>query len=492
MKKKLVTAVTLAACAVTPLFAQNVKQGVITFALNQARQTSVSVSSSTGNAGRWEQGPKYYSTKDPKTAQAFAKVTTSNIVTYIAAVLHKNPSYYSMKPSSTKPAAQLVLVQGELGGFFGIGPDLADAQTDLSKGGNPITGNNDGFADDTSGTFGGDTRVGMFVRLATGRHIRPVPPGFITSDLWPLGHHQPWGQIFVRDSQKGLCENVTPFFSFTVQECYDCYFLNSFVTDAKFTYKEGQINNIPPCCGEFFSDLTGTGVDRYYLTMTFDNTYNNPYLNDNNVAYVGNTPGNLYFGVVGIGKDSFPGDGITPDYLEYTDAIRSGLGKPGPYVARFTLNGYMVYSWSLKFLNSSDTYRDFIGTATYTANGYGFIGLICSFLNGTVGIAEGAYAASKCCLDIPWYDSWYGVGWNNQQHPWGDPVLGPPFFWSPMNVPASLSQHVGFNQAYEPRWQWPQFGPDPLPTQPNEDTATRPDPLTGDTRTFVPGSRWHQ
>lgn len=497
MKKKLVTALTLAACTATPLFAQNVKQGLMTFALLKQRQTSISTTSAAGNTGNWSQGPKYYSTKDPSTGSPYVALTTSNIVTYIAYVLRGNAAYYSLKPSLTKPAAQLVLVQGELGGFFGITRVLADTETYFSQDNvNAPLGNNG----KSGATTWNVTREQMFVRLATGRHYRPVPatPETIaakTAGLWPLGHHQPWGQIFVRDAQKGLCDNVTPFFSIKVQECYDCYYLSSFITDAQFKYKSGQINNIPPCCGEFFSDLTGVGVDRYYMSLTFDNTVNNPYLDPSDAAYVGNDPSTIYYGVTGVGRATFPGDGITPDYLPYADPIRSALGKPGPYVARFTLNGVMSYSWQLLFFNPSDVARDFIGTATYTANGYGFIGLICSYLNGTVGIAEGLVPASKCCLDSPWYSSWYGVGWNKYQ---GNQANLPPttwanFFNSPVNVPTSLSLHVGYNSGYESRWQWPYANPvDPNPANPDESVLTILDLADGQSTSFIPGARWKQ
>jgi hypothetical protein len=325
----------------------------------------------------------------------------------------------------------------------------------------------------------------MFIRLATGRHFEPVPEGYATSGLWPLGHMQPWGQIYVRDLAKGVCDNVTPFFTITVQECYDCYYLNSFITDASFKFKEGVINTIPPCCGSVFSDLGGSGKDRYYMSLSFDNTYNNPYLNPASAAYAGNNDG-LYSGVEGLGKVNLPGDGITPDLLPYIDVIRSSIGSPNPFEVRFTLNGIMQYNWSLQFINASDVARDFIGTATYTANGYGFIGLICSYLSGTVGIAEQIKSVAKCCQDSPWYDglypnSWYGKGFNLQQYPWSN------FFQSPINVPTSLSFHVGYNQAYEPGWNWPVIGGDAVPADPNAPVDTL-DP--NNPTTIIPGSRW--
>jgi hypothetical protein len=488
MKKTLITAVTLAACAATQLFAQNVKEGVITFALTKQSQYSVSTSSSVVNAGNWSQGPKFYKTKT-------ASLTASNIICAISFVLHnKNPNYYIQTQSPTLPPAKLVLVQGELGGFFGIGAELADATTDAVEIENntSVDGFNLGRASVTSFP---DTRLGMFTRLATGRNIRPVPAGFnlATEGAWPPGHHQPWGQIFIRDLQRGVCHNVTPFFSITVQECYDCYYLNSFISDATFGYKQGVVNVIPPCCGEFFSDLYGSGKDRYYMTLTFDNTYSNPYLNDANIVWVGKQTdaaiNPLYAGVVGLGKE-LPGDGITPDLIPYIDVIRSGFGVSNPYVMRFTLNGIMAYSWSLKFVNAGDVIRDFVGTATYTCNGYGFIGLICSYLSGTASIAEKILAAKYCCIDMPWYDgaptpqSWYGVGWNKWQYPWAS------FFGSPINVPAELSMHLNQLEWFEAGWQWPSVASGmSIPALPTADSQATATDIDGKDTTSVPSAR---
>ncbi|HOF70811.1 MAG TPA: hypothetical protein PLN97_05705, partial [Verrucomicrobiota bacterium] len=109
MKRKLLAAViALASCAGTQMFAQNVKEGVITFALTETYQTSVSTSTKA-NQGSWSQQPGYY-----KTAQR--KVTERTILDCIGQVLHGSPNYYSRTGTSSKPAARLILTQGELGG----------------------------------------------------------------------------------------------------------------------------------------------------------------------------------------------------------------------------------------------------------------------------------------------------------------------------------------------------------------------------------------
>ena len=112
MKKTLITAAALAACVGTHLLAQTqmAKQDTITFALTGQYQNSVSTST-TPNAGAWGPLPGYYKT-------ASSKVATANIIQAIAIVLHGNAGFYSSK-------AQLVLVQGELSGFFNITDELA-------------------------------------------------------------------------------------------------------------------------------------------------------------------------------------------------------------------------------------------------------------------------------------------------------------------------------------------------------------------------------
>jgi len=474
MKRKLLTAViALASCAGTQLFAQNVKEGVITFALPETYQTSVSTST-RANQGSWSQRPGYY-----KTAQR--KVTERTILDCIGQVMHGSPNYYTRTATSTKPAARLVLSQGELGGFFNIVPDLADADTDLS-----YENENEGNADSTDFSR---TIDGTFVRLATGRHFLAVPEGYATEGNWPPGHHQPWGQIFVKDTQRGICDNVTFFFAITVQECYDCFYLNSFVTDTKFVIKPGgDQQDGPPCCSVFVAEqLSGSGLDRYYMSLSFDNTFNNPYLNDENEAWIGVEYG-PYPGVRGYLKEELTGDGTTPDQLLYVDRIISNQGRPAPYAMRFTLNGILTYKWKLAKINSTDLVLDFIQyssstPASYTANGYSFHALTCGLLTGGMKINETVVNSDRtfCCANDPWYESWYGVGWNNQQHPWSE-------YWeSPVNVPASLSLHVGVNEFYQPRWQWPQDSPEASPALPDETVEN----LRGDGETYIPGTRWY-
>jgi hypothetical protein len=217
--------------------------------------------------------------------------------------------------------------------------------------------------------------------------------------------------VFVKDTSghgsvtSPLCENVTYFFAFSVEECYDCFYMNSFISDATFTEKSAQQSG-PPCCGTT-STLLGKGKDRYYLTLSFDDSLNNPYLNSQS---------DIYVGVDGVASDAIPGDGVIPDSINalpmtsnYHDPIKSLLGKSEPYLARFTLNGILTYTWNLKFLNTSDISPEFLGTASYPATGYGFVSLFCELFNGTVTFNEHA-VKSACCLDQPWYDDWFGPG----------------------------------------------------------------------------------
>ena len=457
MKKTLITAVTLAACVGSQLFAQNAKEGVITFSLTSQAQNSVSTSKTAINAGSWSQQPAYYKTVS-------GKLATADIIKAIAYVLHgKNSSYYGSR-------VQLVLVQGELSGFFNITPELANARPDALQ----FPGKYDLTPDFSITTL---PFQGTFAQLATGRHLETVPfqangDPFATTGAFPVGHHQPWGQIFVKTyDAKGnvlLCENVTPFFAITVEECYDCFYLSSFITDTSFKYQTGASGL--PCCITPQS-LLGSGRDKYYMTLTFDNTLNNPYLNAKSAGYAGvwgqsvdptAVDYNLYANKQGIDFGLFPADGITPDFIQYFDSIKSGAGRFNQYVTRFTLNGIVTYTWALKFINTGDSFADFVGSASYAANGYGFIALRCALLTGSASIAEKIVATGKCCLDDPWYEWWYGIGWNRFQDPWDafvDPngVLvypAPGGFESPINVPADLSFHGGFDEEYEPGEQW--------------------------------------
>jgi hypothetical protein len=490
MKTTIATTVALAACVSTPLFAQSTKEDKITFNMTVMQQQSVSTSTAL-DAGSWSQVPTHYKTQTKKMTQV-------DLLQAIAAVTHNNPKYYTSQ-------ASLVLVQGELGGFFNIDDALAQSYADFSQdrsgaGGYDSDGttsdpdflltgyfNGDGtdftFYDDTETTpyLGGDaadwptffpagydvddisTYVDndpitaiygqyndMYARLATGRHFLPVPEGYDTTGEYPPGHMQPWGQIFVKDpghkdsAGDPLCENVTFFFYLNVQECYDCFYLNSFISDAVFTFRASTQSG-PPCCTAP-DQLFGKGTDKYYLTFCFDNTLFNGYLNP--ALYTNDDEEVIYFydyvGFTGL-QAGFTGqnihgdfvDGVSPDLLEYIDPIRSTVGTFQPYVCRFTLNGIMTYSWNMVLVNKSDLYADFVGTGSYAYNGYGFIGLTCSLLTGSAVFSEKVVKDVGCCDDSPWYDTyydgsgydgWYGIGYDGKYgyfNPYLTPQINP-------------------------------------------------------------------
>jgi hypothetical protein len=441
MKTTIATTLALAACVGTQVFAQNTKEDTITFALTVQQQSSVSTSPSVANAGTWSEMPTHYKT-------ATKKMTQTDILRAISIVMHGTAGYYTTQ-------AKLVLVQGELGGFWNIDDALAQSYEDFDTLG-ALTGtfNEDGtdtyyYDDSYSGNaayyelddyfptgyyndletyIDTSARIDVadagnaYARLATGRHFLPVPYTSDTENLtageYPVGHMQPWGQIFVKDpghkdsSGDPLCENVTFFFYLEVEECYDCFYLNSFISDANFTFKAGTQSG-PPCCTAPDS-LLGTGVDSYYLSLSFDNTRNNSYLNP---AWTTNEDtsetGGYYYeysGYAGLQPTAGVADGITPDLLPYVDSIRSQLGTPSPYETRFTLNGILTYRWKLQFVNSGDVAADYVGTGSYNANGYGFIGLVCSLITGNVTFTEKVVKDVGCCDDYPWYENWYGPG----------------------------------------------------------------------------------
>lgn len=415
MKKLLAMAVT--ALVAHEVFAQNVKNAVITFSLTAQEQASVSASRAANNAGTWEAGPLYYKTGK-------AKLTALNVIQCIAKVLRKNPGYYSSK-------AALVLSQSELSGFFNVGTDLGEERfpsnsVPAAKPGGPY-----------AATPFASTIDGLVTHLDNGRHFKPNP----NTGSWPPGHHQPWGQIFVQDPVKGTCDNVTFFFSLTVEECYDCFYLSSFISDSTFVVKSGGVVG-PPCCGTSVN-LLGNGQDYYYLHLFFDNTSNNPYLNSASEAYVGVE--GRYAGIEPVDAEDFdlPSDGLTPDLLVYNSAIASGLGKFEKYIMRFAIRGIVTYKWSLKFINSSDVLPDFVGKAVCNANGHGFIALTCQLLTGSAAITEAVARISACCINQPWYDdggdsSWYGTGWDQARIFSG--------FASPVNTPVDLGFHLPFEE----------------------------------------------
>jgi hypothetical protein len=453
MKTTIATTVALAACVSTQLLAQNVKEDTITFALTVQQQSSVSTSASLANQGLWSQGPTHYKTSAFKMSQV-------DLLRDISVVMHPavgNGAFYT-------PQAKLVLVQGELGGFWNITDPLAQSYQDYSQespydalgttadpywfdeGTFNNVGTDSGLSQLTdiqavpqdlasvnypSSIYGTGNDIGpifpdqndstlvsagtsSYARLATGRHFLPVPPGYATTGEYPVGHMQPWGQIFVKDpghkdsAGNPLCENVTFFFQLEVEECYDCFYLSSYITDANFITKAGaQVG--PPCCTSP-SFLLGKGTDKYYLALSFDNTLNNGYLNPSlktntyNVEYYYD-----YTGHTGLTVAAGVADGLSPDLLPYVDSIQSGLGKPSPFECRFTLGGILTYSWNLQLVNKTDVAAEFVGTGTYQANGFGFIKLVCSLITGTATFSEKIVKDSGCCDDYPWYNDWYGL-----------------------------------------------------------------------------------
>jgi hypothetical protein len=472
MKPTIAAAVTLAACMGNQLLAQNVKEGTITFALTSQSQSSVS-ETTAANAGDWVdpttgRGPTHYKSST-------SKITEQDLIKDMSYTIHGTPGYFGSSP-------KLVLVQGELSGFFSESPALAAS----------VPYFNDGYSDsddDDASTAIANSSDSLSTLLAQGRNFQTNP---ITGQN-PIGHLQPWGQIYIKPG-KGAdvtnCENVTYFFGLTVQECYDCFYLNSFVSDSTFTFKTvNQTQSGPPCCslpaGE---ELFGSGKDSYYLTLSFDDTQNNPYLWPSDVEDSAKiTSDNPYYvGVTGVtpAADSAAGivsygtnindyltvparDGIIPDILPYVNTIKSGIETPSPYEARFTLNGILTYTWNLKFLNSSDLAPDFVGSAKYSATGYGFIQLFCSLLTGTVSINETVSKISLCCpeengdfsgLDDSALDYWwYAVGTFNDT--WDTDSTeslnsNVYFLWdgftpsTPLNTGANLSYHANYNEAY--------------------------------------------
>src|ERR1017187_4483085 len=120
MKTTIAAAVAVAACASTQLFAQNIKEDVITFSLSVMQQKSVSTSPPVANFGNFSSGPLYYQTQT-------MRMTDQNLLKAIAYVQHGGQyNFYSAQ-------AKLVLVQGELGGFWNINDALAQSYEDFNQ-----------------------------------------------------------------------------------------------------------------------------------------------------------------------------------------------------------------------------------------------------------------------------------------------------------------------------------------------------------------------
>ncbi len=468
MKTTIAATVALAACASTQLFAQNIKEDTITMALTVMQQASVSTSSTAANAGNFSQGPTHYKTTslkmtDKDILKAISYVMHSGNANYYSAkaslklVQGELGGFWNITDATAQSYADLdedgdnslpgtFNDEGSDDTFYDQSAEGYDESLDGDVADSPIVfpddyvdvlkttanddedfatylfyGNRIDIADGV--TDDGASVGGAYARLDTGRHFLPVPwadtateTPYATTGEYPVGHMQPLGQVFVKDpgasgasAASPLCENVTFFFCFSVEECYDCFYLNSFITDASFSTKDGSQSG-PPCCTSP-SFLLGKGTDKYYMILTFDNTQSNPYLNptlENDTDFT--TYYYNYVGKTGIRASVGVADGLTPDLLTYSDPIRSHLGQSSPFETRFTLNGIVTYNWNLQLLNASDAAADFVGTASYSANGYGFIHLVCSLLTGTATFSEKIVKDIGCCDDTPWYESWYGIG----------------------------------------------------------------------------------
>jgi hypothetical protein len=66
-------------------------------------------------------------------------------------------------------------------------------------------------------------------------------------------------------------------------------------------------------------------------------------------------------------------------------------------------------------VNASDVAADFVGTASYSANGYGFIGLVCSLITGSATFTEKIVKDVGCCDDVYWWDNQENYASNNGQ-----------------------------------------------------------------------------
>jgi hypothetical protein len=434
MRKTLITALVLGACVGTQAFAAapaafQTKEGVINFALTRQYQYQP-------NTNVFIPAPLVYSTKS-------AKITSANVIQAISMVLYGTPGHFSSKA---------VLILGKGGEWHGQSLDNWDHNPELTGFFGTFSPDNWEFSADLNGNVALDNGRNHHLNYVS-YDINGDPIGDAVAQ--PTGLSQPWGQIWIKDigqtdpvTGSFLCVNVTYFFTLKVQECYDCLYMNSFISDAKF--KAGTQNG-PPCCSPTFTQ-SGTGTDKYYLTLNFDNTVNNPHLNwyaysENNTEWSNDWYVDLYSG-------DFPNydgglfetdDGVTPDALEPGGRDFHSYDQ---YTMRFTLNGILTYKWTLKNLNKTDTWPDFIGSASYPATGYGYVAKVCAMIDGTVTIAERLVADSDCCSVLSdGYDlsrGLYGAVDGFYTHPRGH--------YHAFND--EIFYHPGFNNNYQDYKEW--------------------------------------
>jgi len=319
MNKALIGAIIIAAGLTSTALAQTPKQGLLKVALNRQYEYSTNYNPSQ----------MVWKTKKDK-------ITEKTIISALGAVLGHN---FTSK-------AQLTVEEGILGGFQNV-----DSEDGFPPG---IT-----YPQFTSAA--GGARVGVNqVDAGDG----PIP-----------GKYQPLGWIFVRDIVAGVYVfvDVTPFFNVSVHECYDCFYLNSFVTDT--TFKFGQVTG-PPCCGSS-SVTSGKGTDKYYMCFEFDNTVANPRVATGDTFGLYSAGGEWLRDLEATMLDPAE-DGITPNQAPIYQRFDQS-------VLRFRVCGIMTYKWTLKE-------SQFIGAATLPSYGYGFVKKVCSMIDGKITVAE--YAAS--------------------------------------------------------------------------------------------------
>lgn len=307
MNKALIGAVIMAVGLANPALAQQLKQGVLKVALNRQYEYSTNFTASK----------MVWTTKKDK-------ITEKTIIAGIGRVLKHN---FSDK-------AQLILERGMLSGFE-----------------NPMEG---------------AETVNYPVFMAN----RGVNQAEIEGQILP-GKAQPLGWIFVRDQTGGgyVFVDVTRFFKIEVHECYDCFYLNSFITDTtlKFGATEG-----PPCCSGTSGMTKAFGKDRYYMCLEFDNTTWNEDVDGE------------YFPVVtadGVELKEITAEALDPKEDGITPNMPPFLGSDDTYVLRFRVCGIMKYEWNIK----EDTY---VGTGNLPVYGYGFVKKVCSMIDGKISVSE--------------------------------------------------------------------------------------------------------
>jgi hypothetical protein len=167
------------------------------------------------------------------------------------------------------------------------------------------------------------------------------------------------------------CVNVTPFFEIEENYCFFCWDTMDRVTDGSIQ----ELGSSPVPCFENNTDcgLKGSGKTKWYWTIRFNNTQNNPFFYNDTWLY--------YW-------QDWLGFNVNPPAL-------AAYGAAASYSMIWTIGGVVTYSWAYKALGSGEPI-DVIGSLSGNVLGYGATPF-CGVITGSVSMPEKIILATDCC-----------------------------------------------------------------------------------------------